>query len=126
MIFLIIPVAVVGIVILIVVGAVVAGLVSRRRMLRLPPAEREAALREAQRKYDERRFGQINGHLICPHCSATGHVRTKPMTKKAGISGGKATAAVLTGGASLLATGLSRRESLTEARCGHCSSVWRF
>jgi len=99
MIFLIIPVAVVGIVILIVVGAVVAGLVSRRRMLRLPPAEREAALREAQRKYDERRFGQINGHLICPHCSATGHVRTKPMTKKAGISGGKYQLSILAIGA---------------------------
>jgi hypothetical protein len=45
---------------------------------------------------------------------------------KAGISGGKATGAILTGGLSLLATGLSRKHAATEANCGNCGSRWTF
>ena len=60
----------------------------------------EQRLQEAQ--------GDINPEMVCPHCQKKGGIRTKAVTKKAGVSGGKATAAVLTGGVSLLATGLSR------------------
>jgi hypothetical protein len=45
---------------------------------------------------------------------------------KRGISGGKATGAVLTGGVSMLATGLSRKEAATKATCGNCGSRWVF
>lgn len=45
---------------------------------------------------------------------------------KAGVSGGKATAALLTGGFSLLAMGLSRKQRVTEAWCSNCQSTWCF
>jgi hypothetical protein len=38
----------------------------------------------------------------------------------------QATAAVLTGGVSMLATGLSRKEKLTQARCDNCHNQWDF
>jgi hypothetical protein len=41
-----------------------------------------------------------------------------------GVSGGKATGAVLTGGVSMLATGLSRKEGTTEMSCGNCGTRW--
>lgn len=71
-------------------------------------------------------YGSLNPSMVCPHCRATGGVRTKAVTRKQGISGGKATAAVLTGGISLLATGLSRKEASTQARCDRCGSSWHF
>jgi hypothetical protein len=64
--------------------------------------------------------------MTCPHCQTRGSVRTKSIVQKKGISGGKATAAVLTGGVSMLATGLSRKEPGTEAHCSHCGATWRF
>ena len=64
--------------------------------------------------------------MVCPHCHTKGTVRTKPVTQKKGVSGGKATAAVLTGGLSVLATGLSRKEHLTEAHCTRCGNTWRY
>ena len=45
---------------------------------------------------------------------------------KKGISGGKATGAVLTGGLSLLATGLSRKEMVREAYCYNCKMTWQL
>ena len=74
----------------------------------------------------KRKLGDPNPHIICPHCQQKGEVRTKPVEQKTGISGGKATAAVLTGGFSLLATGLSRKQQMTEAHCMNCNSTWRF
>jgi hypothetical protein len=70
--------------------------------------------------------GPLNPALICPHCQTKGNVRTKFIMKKVGISGGKATAAVLTGGVSMLAMGLSRKEAMTQARCANCGSQWAF
>lgn len=67
-----------------------------------------------------------NQHMICPHCKTKGQVYTEAVTVKKGIDGGKATAAVLTGGISVLATGLSGKENQTKARCGNCGSVWHF
>ena len=62
----------------------------------------------------------------CPHCNEKGSVHTKKVNNKKGISGGKATAAVLTGGTSVLATGLSRKEKQTEAHCTNCNITWTF
>jgi hypothetical protein len=64
--------------------------------------------------------------MICPHCSTRGRVRTRSLKVKKGVSGGKATAAILTGGISVLGTGLSRKEGVTEATCGQCGTTWRF
>lgn len=61
--------------------------------------------------------GAVSPHMICPHWVENGNVHTKPVTKKAGISGGMATGALVTGGIPILATGLSRKESLTAAFC---------
>jgi len=64
--------------------------------------------------------------MVCPHCQSRGTVKTKSVKQKKGISGGKATAALLTGGVSLLATGLSRKEKLTQARCTKCGASLEF
>lgn len=50
----------------------------------------------------------------------------KAVTRKKGVSGAKATGALMTGGVSLLATGLSRKEGLTQAHCEKCGSTWDF
>lgn len=72
------------------------------------------------------RYGAPQPAFVCPHCQEKGKVLTKPIKKKAGISGAKATGAILTGGVSLLATGLSRKEAVTEAHCVNCNSTWHF
>ncbi len=71
-------------------------------------------------------FGDLNFAMKCPHCDNVGKVRTKRTVQKKGVSGGKATAAVLTGGVSLLATGLSRKEPGTQAYCENCNNTWFF
>ena len=45
------------------------------------------------------------------------------MKTKQGVSGGKATAAVLTAGVSMFATGLSRKQKVTEMTCAKCKTV---
>lgn len=70
--------------------------------------------------------GPLNPALVCPHCQSKGCVRVKAVTQKLGVSGGKATAAILTGGLSLLATGLSRKAKFTQAHCQNCNSSWMF
>lgn len=65
-----------------------------------------------------------NQHMKCPHCEAVGHIRTRIVKQKQGISGGKATGAVMTMGVSMLATGLSRKQKVTECRCGRCGMTW--
>lgn len=72
------------------------------------------------------KWGPINPAIICPHCQTRGKVRTKPVDRKKGISGGKAVGGLLTGGISLLATGISRHEQHTQAHCGNCNSTWDF
>jgi hypothetical protein len=71
-------------------------------------------------------YGASNPALLCPHCQNRGSVRTKNITKKIGISGAKATGAVLTGGISVLATGLSQKDQVTQAYCENCGSSWQF
>lgn len=71
-------------------------------------------------------YGTTNTAMMCPHCNAVGKIRTKNVKQKKGVSGGKATAAVLTGGLSLLAVGLSRKEGATQAHCDNCQNTWFF
>jgi hypothetical protein len=70
--------------------------------------------------------GAVNEKLVCSHCGERGAVHTKPVSLKKGVSGGKAVAGLMTGGLSLFATGLSRKERVTEAWCGNCESLWHF
>jgi hypothetical protein len=62
--------------------------------------------------------------IVCPHCQTQGAVTTRSVKLKKGVSGAKATGAVLTLGWSMLATGLSRKEQATELRCGNCRMRW--
>ena len=70
--------------------------------------------------------GKVNPHMHCAHCNTDGKVRTKSIKGKKGVSGGKATAAIFTGGLSLLAVGLSRKEAATQAYCANCKNSWTF
>jgi hypothetical protein len=70
--------------------------------------------------------GSCNAAMVCPHCQEKGTVRTKAVARKRGLSASKATAALLTGGISILATGISRHESLTQAHCDNCGNSWTF
>jgi hypothetical protein len=71
-------------------------------------------------------WGPFNRAMICPHCQTKGQVRTKTVVRKKGVSGSKATAALLTGGFSLLFIGLSQEEELTQAHCCDCKNTWEF
>ena len=75
-------------------------------------------------KYDVKRNMEQN--MICPHCHTKGSVTTNIVKQKVGISGGKATAALLRAGISLLGTGLSRKQKMTEAICSNCGAKWRY
>lgn len=70
--------------------------------------------------------GARNKQIFCPHCQVTGKVHTKVGKHRAGISGGKAAAGLLTAGTSLIVTGVSRREMRTAAYCDNCKSEWMF
>lgn len=71
-------------------------------------------------------YGDVHPQVICPHCQTRGNVRMKRIKVKQGLSGGKATGAVLTGGLSILATGLSRKGWVTQAHCGACGTTWNL
>jgi len=62
--------------------------------------------------------------IVCPHCQVKGQVVAHPVVTKDGISGAKATGAILTGGASMLGTGLSRKSAKTRMVCGNCGTAW--
>jgi transcription elongation factor Elf1 len=71
-------------------------------------------------------YGPVNPQIGCPHCGKAGSVHTKGVKLKKGVSGGKATGAVLTGGLSTLATGLSRKEKAIQAHCDNCGVTWHI
>lgn len=104
---------------------------------RMPPDEQQKYFEEEKRRLAEanqliqevaatQNYGQINEAMLCPHCQTRGKIRTKLAKSDKGVSGGKATAAVLTGGLSILATGLSRTERVTQAHCDNCNNTWYF
>ncbi|MCY3972862.1 MAG: ankyrin repeat domain-containing protein [Candidatus Dadabacteria bacterium] len=66
-------------------------------------------------------------NLICPHCQVKGKVQTYQGEQiKEGLSGGKIMGGVLTGGFSLLLTGLSRKHDITRAACENCGQTWHW
>ena len=77
-------------------------------------------------RYKSEQAKTEDANLVCPHCRARGNVRTIRGRTKKGISGGKATAAFLTFGLSIGATGLSRKQMATRAKCGNCGASWDF
>ena len=81
-------------------------------------------LKDKLRRIAEANYGLLNEVMTCPHCQTNGSIRTKHIVQKKGISGGKATAAVITGGLSTLAVGLSRKEDSTQAHCDNCDNTW--
>lgn len=62
-------------------------------------------------------------NIVCQHCGTRGVVKVRRVNQRKGISGAKATGAVLTGGLSTAATGLSRKETVTEMTCTKCGVV---
>lgn len=82
-------------------------------------ADHSPAAKVAQAEANERQR-----KVICPHCHEAGGVSRRLVRRKRGISGGKATGAVLTGGVSMLATGLSRKEDVTNLSCSNCGMSW--
>lgn len=120
-----------GVVLVIVIWANIAESKRKERILSKLSPEEQNKQREvwAQQKREANLtilHGAKNSQMVCPHCNSSGSVRTKPITQKKGISGGKATAALLTGGISILATGLSRKEKNTQAHCDNCQNTWFF
>lgn len=85
----------------------------------------QAGIRKATNS-EIQQWGELNSQMVCPHCQTKGMVRIKSVSNKKGISGGKATAAILTGGWSILGTGLSRKEKGTQAHCDNCKNTWAF
>lgn len=65
-----------------------------------------------------------NPSIECPFCHVVGRVRIWQRQVKRGISGGKATGAILTGGLSLPLTGLSRKQWVRRAKCTNCRMAW--
>ncbi|ADW69129.1 hypothetical protein AciX9_2085 [Granulicella tundricola MP5ACTX9] len=71
-------------------------------------------------------YGVVKPKVSCPHCNTVGNVRIKRTSQKAGVSGGKLAGAILTGGISILATGLSRKEIVNLAHCDNCTVSWQL
>jgi hypothetical protein len=86
----------------------------------------EKRKKEAER-FERAQRGRVGqGQIVCPHCQTRGTVTTRQVMLKKGINGGKATAAILTGGISLFFTGLSLEQETTEATCSNCGATWLF
>ena len=116
-----------SITIVLIIAAVVWWVINeRKRIASMSPEERLRYLKAQQEAAATQMHGPLNHAMICPHCGERGMVRTMAVDRKKGISGGKATAALLTGGVSMLATGLSRKEQLTRAHCDNCRTAWEF
>lgn len=90
-------------------------------MAKLEPTPEEKREAKAARRVEAQRQRSA---LVCPHCDTAGQVFPSAVVRKQGISGGKATGALFTGGASMLVTGLSRKQRATEMRCGNCGTTW--
>lgn len=70
------------------------------------------------------RLAGLRPKVVCKHCGTAGQVFVNRVERKRGISGGKAAGALFTGGLSLLATGLSRKEAVSSMRCKNCGMKW--
>lgn len=90
------------------------------------PGKQQLSTKYEPSSWDISIYGLVNEALICPHCGVKGMVHTQSEKRKVGISGGKATGALLTAGLSLFAVGLSRKEKVTAAFCNNCRSKWIY
>jgi hypothetical protein len=116
----------VAVFVLAAIVAIISAQAEQQKLAQMSPEEREKYLAEQQDQQLTLQWGPLNPSMICPHCQEKGKIRTKQVVQKKGISGAKATAAILTGGLSVLATGLSRKEGFTQAQCGNCKNTWLF
>ena len=97
----------------------------QQREKSLVQGQQKKQAEEKKASEDKAKRSKSNSPLvICPHCDERGYVETKKSYQKNGISGSKATAAVLTAGLSVLATGLSSKGLVTKAHCHHCGIDW--
>ncbi|ACD95394.1 hypothetical protein [Trichlorobacter lovleyi] len=115
-----------GVIVFIIAAILYSKLAEQNRVKKMTPEERAEYLESKEQSRLNSLYGSLNPVMLCPHCNEKGHIRTKPVVHKKGISGGKATAAIFTGGVSLLATGLSRKEKSTQAYCASCNNSWDF
>ena len=122
-----------GYIVFIAVVALIGIIIAVIKASMITPDERKKFIDEQKKQRDEieakkilEKWGPISPAYICPHCQTKGFVRTIPIKRKKGISGAKATGALLTMGVSVLATGLSRKETMTQAHCENCNSTWDF
>lgn len=67
---------------------------------------------------------QAQAQIRCPHCGQVGCVSKTLVQRKQGISGGKATGALMTAGFSLALTGLSRKQLISHMACSNCHMEW--
>ena len=120
----------VGIIVLVVGAMIVAAIAENKKVAAMPPQQRARYLDQKRKQQQAAAvtaaYGARNSAMVCPHCTEKGQVHVKQVTQKKGVSGGKATGALLTGGVSLLATGLSRKENNTQAHCANCNNTWFF
>lgn len=93
-------------------GAAIAGVVIYRNNYSPEAKTAQVSRAEAQKL------------IICQHCQQAGGVTVRNVQQKQGISGGKATSAVLTGGLSLVAVGLSKKGMVNELTCSKCKMTW--
>lgn len=77
---------------------------------------------ELQKQRQEERDRQRK--IVCPHCHESGFVTGERVKLKKGVSGGKATGALITAGWSVLFTGLSREEDAKKLTCSNCGTEW--
>lgn len=84
------------------------------------------------KRYTQSRYRDRDGNLVdptagpkikCRHCGEAS-VTSRQVRRKQGVSGGKATGAVLTLGWSTLLTGLSRKATVTELHCASCGLTY--
>ena len=90
-------------IILIIAILIVSSFLNKRsEVAKMSPQEKERYLADKKKKSEafwlEFNWGGVNPNMVCPHCNEKGKIRTQSVTRKRGVSGGKATAAILTGG----------------------------
>jgi FtsZ-interacting cell division protein ZipA len=110
----------------IIVFAIFVHKFDKEEIARMSPQERKKHYSEQTAKQLETKWGPINPSIACPHCNEEGKIHTKSVKRKQKIHAGKATAAMLTGETSMLGTGLSRKQGITQAYCGNCHNTWDF
>lgn len=117
---------IIAVCIAIVIGVVISIIKKNIKRSKMTPEQKQAEDDARDLHYVTLQFGELNPALFCPHCKTKGSVRAMAISRKKGISGGKVVGAFLTGGISMLATGLSRKEGMTQAHCMNCGSTWDF